>query len=86
MLQYASSVAAATRDNGTRSPEYRTICCRASSGNDDCLLINAGMFHGCVAYAIDRADQTRWSSGASTTLRFLGHGASRYRRATSESS
>lgn len=30
---------------------------RHSSGNDDCLLINAGMFHGCVAYGIDRADR-----------------------------
>ncbi|WP_096442505.1 DUF732 domain-containing protein [Mycobacterium shigaense] len=38
--------------------------CRQSSGNDDCLLINAGMFHGCVAYALDRADPTRWSSGS----------------------
>jgi hypothetical protein len=40
--------------------------CRAASGNDDCVLINAGMFHGCVSYAIDPARPTKWASGSGT--------------------
>jgi hypothetical protein len=36
--------------------------CRAASGNDDCLLVNAGMFHGCVSYAID-ISRRAWASG-----------------------
>ncbi|WP_062887355.1 DUF4189 domain-containing protein [Mycobacterium avium] len=35
--------------------------CRAVSGNDDCLLVNAGMYHGCVGFA---ADGPRWASGS----------------------
>jgi Domain of unknown function (DUF4189) len=37
--------------------------CRAGTGNDDCLLVNAGMFHGCVSYAIDTSQRT-WASGS----------------------
>lgn len=37
--------------------------CRAGTGNDDCLTVNAGMFHGCVAYAID-SDRRAWASGS----------------------
>jgi len=37
--------------------------CRAASGNDDCLLVNAGMFHGCVSYAID-GSRRNWASGS----------------------
>lgn len=37
--------------------------CRANTGNDDCLLINGGMFHGCISYAIDSTAR-RWSSGS----------------------
>ena len=36
--------------------------CRARTENDDCLLVNAGMFHGCVSFAIDNSRQN-WSSG-----------------------
>lgn len=39
--------------------------CKADSGNDDCLLVNAGMFHGCVSYAID-SSKRNWASGAGT--------------------
>jgi len=38
--------------------------CRSAAQFDDCMLINTGMFHGCVAYAIDRGAQTKWASGA----------------------
>jgi hypothetical protein len=37
--------------------------CRAITGNDDCLLVNAGMFHGCVSYATDISQHT-WASGS----------------------
>jgi hypothetical protein len=37
--------------------------CRAISGNDDCLTVNAGMFHGCVAYAVDGGTLT-WAGGS----------------------
>jgi hypothetical protein len=37
--------------------------CKATSGNDDCLTVNAGMFHGCISYAIDSSRQT-WASGS----------------------
>jgi hypothetical protein len=37
--------------------------CKATSGNDDCLTINAGMFQGCVSYAID-SSQRKWASGS----------------------
>lgn len=37
--------------------------CRANTGNDDCLLVNAGMFHGCVSVAIDHSRRT-WASGS----------------------
>ncbi len=37
--------------------------CRADTGNDDCLLVNAGTFHGCVSYAIDTSLRT-WASGS----------------------
>jgi hypothetical protein len=37
--------------------------CRAASGNDDCLLVNAGMFHGCVGYAVD-SSRSSWASGS----------------------
>jgi Protein of unknown function (DUF732)/Domain of unknown function (DUF4189) len=37
--------------------------CRASTGNDDCLTVNAGMFHGCVSYAID-SSRSSWASGS----------------------
>ena len=37
--------------------------CKADSGNDDCLPVNAGMFHGCISYAIDSA-QSSWASGS----------------------
>ncbi len=39
--------------------------CRANTGNDDCLLVNAGMFHGCVSVAID-SSQRNWASGSGT--------------------
>jgi Domain of unknown function (DUF4189) len=38
--------------------------CRAAAGFDDCVLINAGMFHGCVSYAVDQDDKAHWASGA----------------------
>lgn len=41
--------------------------CRAVSGNDDCLLANAGMHHGCVAYASDDSAH-RWTSGSGADL------------------
>ena len=37
--------------------------CRAGTGNDDCLLVNAGMFHGCVSFAIN-ISQRNWASGS----------------------
>jgi hypothetical protein len=37
--------------------------CRAASGNDDCLTVNAGMFHGCVAYAVNSATYS-WAGGS----------------------
>ena len=37
--------------------------CRANTGNDDCLTVTAGMFHGCVSAAID-SSQHEWA-GAS---------------------
>jgi hypothetical protein len=37
--------------------------CRGASGNDDCLLINAGRHHGCVGYAADPSER-RWASGS----------------------
>jgi hypothetical protein len=37
--------------------------CRANTGNDDCLLVNAGMYHGCVSYAIDSSAHG-WASGS----------------------
>jgi hypothetical protein len=37
--------------------------CRGDSGNDDCLLINAGKYHGCVSYATDPSER-RWASGS----------------------
>ena len=37
--------------------------CRSDSGNDDCLLIDAGRYHGCVSYAIDPSGH-RWASGS----------------------
>jgi hypothetical protein len=37
--------------------------CRAASGNDDCLPVGAGMFHGCVSYAIDSSRRS-WASGS----------------------
>jgi Domain of unknown function (DUF4189) len=36
--------------------------CRGS-GNDDCLLVNAGMFHGCVSWAID-SSELNWAGGS----------------------
>jgi hypothetical protein len=39
--------------------------CRAISGDDDCLLVNAGKFHGCVAYAITTyGDVKKWAGGS----------------------
>ena len=37
--------------------------CRAASGNDDCLTVNAGIFHGCVAYAVNSATYS-WAGGS----------------------
>lgn len=37
--------------------------CRAYTGNADCLLVNAGMFHGCVSFAVD-SSQRNWASGS----------------------
>jgi hypothetical protein len=37
--------------------------CRATHGNDECLLVNAGMFHGCVAYATNPNNQG-WAGGS----------------------
>jgi hypothetical protein len=37
--------------------------CRATAGNDDCLAVNAGMFHGCVGYAIDSSERS-WAGGS----------------------
>jgi hypothetical protein len=38
--------------------------CRTGSGDDDCLLINGGKHHGCVAYAIDESGEAKWSSAS----------------------
>ncbi|OIN79105.1 DUF732 domain-containing protein [Mycobacterium malmoense] len=38
--------------------------CRSKPGYDDCLLVNTGMYHGCVSIAIDNAAKSRWASGA----------------------
>src|SRR5271156_1538613 len=37
--------------------------CKTDTGNDDCLPVNAGMFHGCVSYAID-SSRRNWASGS----------------------
>lgn len=37
--------------------------CKAISGNDDCLLVNGGMFHGCVSYAISQDSPKEWAGG-----------------------
>ncbi|OBF79871.1 hypothetical protein A5791_10325 [Mycobacterium sp. 852002-51163_SCH5372311] len=37
--------------------------CRAITQNDDCMLANGGMFHGCVAYAVNDSLHA-WSSGS----------------------
>jgi hypothetical protein len=51
--------------NGTQESANQIALseCRAITGNDDCLLVNAGMFHGCVAYAIDISQRT-WAGGS----------------------
>lgn len=36
--------------------------CRASTGNDDCITVTAGMFHGCVSWAVDDVSR-EWSGG-----------------------
>jgi Protein of unknown function (DUF732)/Domain of unknown function (DUF4189) len=51
-----------TSGTQARADQIALSECRAT-GNDDCLLINAGMFHGCVAYAIDSATHT-WAGGS----------------------
>jgi hypothetical protein len=37
--------------------------CRAGTGNDDCLPVNAGMYHGCVSFAIVRS-RREWAGGS----------------------
>lgn len=41
--------------------------CKAFTGSDDCLPVGAGMFHGCVSYAIDSSLRT-WASGSGADL------------------
>lgn len=36
--------------------------CRAGTGNDDCITVTAGMFHGCVSWAVDTVSR-EWSGG-----------------------
>lgn len=38
--------------------------CRDATGNDDCVLVNEGMYHGCVAIAV--AADGRWAGGTGT--------------------
>jgi hypothetical protein len=37
--------------------------CRAGTGNDDCLPVNAGMYHGCVSFAIAHS-RREWAGGS----------------------
>jgi Protein of unknown function (DUF732) len=37
--------------------------CRAGTGNDDCLPVNAGMYHGCVSFAVEHSGR-RWAGGS----------------------
>jgi hypothetical protein len=36
-------------------------------GNDDCLLVNAGVYHGCISVAIDPSTRS-WASGSGPTV------------------
>lgn len=62
-LQSAHHAGFGTSGTQDRANQIALNECRADSGNDDCVLVNAGMFHGCVSYALDTS-QLSWASGS----------------------
>lgn len=52
-----------TAGSQDRADQIALSECRARSGHDDCLLVNSGMYHGCIAYAVDGSQKT-WASGS----------------------
>jgi hypothetical protein len=59
-----SHLAAAFGTSGTQDQANQTALslCQAGSGSDDCLLVGAGMFHGCISLAIDPSLHS-WANG-----------------------
>lgn len=55
-----------TGDGGTqeRANQIALSECRSKPGYDDCMLVNSGMYHGCISLAIDNSENPRWATGS----------------------